>query len=258
MNSISDSQEALSSLYKKLPPVPCFAGCKGCCVSPTMTLVEFICLFNWMLNEYSQEEMEAFIAKPMLAHPDFEGNFFCRLQGENGLCQGHGGRALACRLHGLPVIEKLKIQNLENCQIMDKDYLPDLPLETAQSWLSKLVELNNQVKDNYEGSFYGLLAFNLEGWLDICFQENVANDLWTELRELLKKHLKEFSLAKEYKPLSQLADKMEFISLLELSIKFTDPQSTLESLKQLKKKFPSTGSYFQAEIDWMLERLQKN
>ena len=76
-NNINQLLKQLNLIYEKLPPVPCFA-CGKCCVSPTITFIEFIYLLDGICEDLSMESIQKFLFHPSIFHTEHEGNLTCR------------------------------------------------------------------------------------------------------------------------------------------------------------------------------------
>ncbi len=244
----------LEGIYRSLPGLPCLAGCTGCCVSPTMTLSEFIHMIGFVFEKFSQHEIEKYFDLPMEPHPKFEGNFYCRFQSSEGLCVVHSHRALACRMHGLPVIDQLGVNNMENCTIMEKQFLPNVSRSTAGEWLSLLVETNKEILTEYGENFYHLIGLNVECWLDILFVDDLANDLLVSLQNVLRGSFENFRTI-NYQKKTEIIEKINTISLLEMVIQTGEKESVLSLLNKIESEYASTGGYFQDDCQWMRQSI---
>src|SRR3990172_6474656 len=111
MEYMSMTFNGLEELYAEVPGVPC-TGCGHCCVTPTVTLVEFVHLMKHVISQFNPEEVARLLTQKMKPHERFEGNYQCKFLSPLGKCTVHPGRPLACRLHGLPVLEELDIPGL--------------------------------------------------------------------------------------------------------------------------------------------------
>lgn len=247
----------LESLYKIVPGVPCIAGCKGCCVSPTITLTEFIYMMRYLLKTYKREIFLKFITYPMRPHPQFEGNYYCRFQSENGYCGLHEGRALACRLHGLPVIEDLGIKNLENCTIMDKSECPQVNVKEINGWIDELLLCNQELRPDYGDEFHHIIGLNVECWLDIAFWDNISSNIIRNLQNLIRSLLPEDLIINGYLPHTEISEKIDAVSLLEMLINSGDKDAVENILDHLQNKYPTAGTYFSDDASWIREKLKK-
>ena len=220
-----------------------------------MTLVEFVHVMRYVYDAAAPETIFEWILKPMTPHASFEGNYRCRFHSEDGKCGVHPDRPMACRLHGLPVIEKLGVSNLENCTIMDKGFLPDLPVPRIREWLKELMDLNKEWDAQHCEGFYKIIGLNFECWLDILFVEDLSNELLRDLQALLREAIPHRQVPLDYKPHTEIAEKVETIALLQFIIESGDRGSVLALLDKLEKEFPTTGNYFHDEVKWMREQI---
>ncbi|MBF0429945.1 MAG: hypothetical protein HQK83_01595 [Fibrobacteria bacterium] len=247
--------EELQLIYDKIPGVPCISGCMGCCVSPNITLIEFIFLMRFLYAQCSKEEVLNFLTKRTLPNTQFEGNLHCRFQGDNGFCTIHLGRGMACRLHGLPVIEELGVTNMENCTIMEQGLLPKVHVERVNGWLNKLLKLNQEIIPEYSEDFFHIVGLNIECWLDILFIDDITQDTLSQYQQVLRGSIPYKSYDFLYSPHSEIKEKIDTITLLKLCIDLGDKTGVEASLKKLKTGYPTTGSYFNEQCDWIEKKI---
>jgi hypothetical protein len=205
--------------------MPCLPGCTACCVSPT-----------------------AF-------HSKFKGHLKCPFHGNQGRCEVHPHRGLACRMHGLPVINHMGIQNLENCTIMDEDFLPKVSQSKAKGWLDQLLEINQNLVPNYGTEFHALVGLLIPCWLDLYFAAEVEDWL-----VLYQKAMWDF-LGQPEESLSTshtgIMEKFKMISLLQLSMDLGEIHSVKKILDNLENSFPATGSYYLDQIAFFRKEIKQ-
>ncbi len=114
MGIFSSAYHVLNNeIYMQVPKLRCNA-CGTCCVSPHMTLIEFCYLMKHLLG--SPEQLAHTVSRIVPEHPDYPGQLACRFQTPDNLCSVYSHRALACRLHGHPVLEKAGMQYHIHCK----------------------------------------------------------------------------------------------------------------------------------------------
>ncbi len=248
--------KALQSLYDKIPGVPCIAGCTACCVTPNVTLCEYIFLVCELCERYTGSELSDLIVTPMRNHPWFEGNYYCRFQNDKGICINHIGRGAACRLHGLPVIQKLGVSNMENCTIMEQNLLPQIEVDTAQLWLEELLALNKALYPTYGESFLRLIGLNIECWLDITYSDNINSEELREYQTLIHQYCPQLPSLENYKAFTEIFEKIDTIQLLDMCVQLGDKDSALKALNKLISGFPTTGTFFAEQAEWMKRKIE--
>lgn len=234
--------EKLGKLYECLPGVPC-AACGECCVSPTVTLLEFIYLMDGLIAQCSKEELTQMLCRAPQFHATSEGNLLCRIQNK-GLCAIHTSRTMACRLHGLPVLSLLEIAGQENCGKM-KEGLPDVDPKELHSWLSLLTELNGELISPY-GEPYWLAGLNLECWLAVYYDPLLDAGPFGEAKEILCERYPQLGEI-PYEDKTKLKEKVDKITLLFEMVKVVPSEGLSFLVDSITADYPLTGTYYLEE-----------
>lgn len=251
MNSQKAQFEALSQAYNTLPGLQCGECWGECCVSPTMTAIEFIYMMHGAMETLTHQRLLAFLTEPVKEHLFYQGNAHCRFQDmENGRCQNYDHRALACRLHGH---EALRVYQTEEMEFCDKK--PDHKQDLKKSGLDERLELirlyNDQLNIPYSEPWY-LCSFNLEGWLDFYYNPSLSEQR-ADLASLYETLHKELTLPEitNRMQLTTLGGLFNVIETLYMAIEQGDGNLALKCLNSILNDFPSTGSYYLEEAEQM-------
>ncbi len=254
-NNINQLLKQLNLIYEKLPPVPCFA-CGKCCVSPTITFIEFIYLLDGICEDLSMESIQKFLFHPAIFHTEYEGNLICRFLDTKGRCQVHKSRSMACRLHGLPVISKLNINNLENCQKMDPNSLPNVELKKLQEWLDELSSINSQLYEYYEEPFW-IAGFNIECWFSVMYDPMLNFGPFKTFKNILSNRYKKIQHL-EYNDKTNLKEKVDKITMFNEFSKTGIGDGLVNLLDSIINDYPQTGTYFLDEANMYKKAILKN
>ncbi len=230
--------------YAQVPGLYC-QGCAGdCCVSPTMTAVEFIWMMRYLIQS-QPDQVQNFLQKPAAEHRHWAGNLACRFQDVSGICLNYEGRAMACRLHGH---EALRLYETPDMVFCDKN--PDRDKTLNGNGLENLLDAVRhyvgQVGAPYEAPFY-FVSLNLESWIDFYFHPEYALG-----RADLEKCHADLVQWIDLKPMqipihTTLRAKLNAI---ELAWKFWLQEDYLlaaQTFESLAADYPSVGSYFLEE-----------
>ncbi|OGJ86175.1 MAG: hypothetical protein A2268_01745 [Candidatus Raymondbacteria bacterium RifOxyA12_full_50_37] len=240
-------RDSLNALYTQPPPVPC-QGCGQCCVSPTCTVVEFVVACEYLLENFSKENTEKILLAQPKIHPNYEGNLFCKFQDKETLrCIIHPARTMACRLFGLPVIDELDLNNIENCRKMNIASLPKVSPEKLKAWLSLLMEMNEPLAPYYQEPYW-VAGFNIECWLAVYFDPLLDDEVFGILKKLLREELDLRFLEEKFIDKTELKDKTGKILLLYEIIRSGDTQTALSLIDQIRRSYPLTGAYYFEEL----------
>jgi len=248
-----DIIKEIEILYNQLPQVAC-RGCGQCCVSPTTTLAEFIFLMHHMQNVVPQPIIEEFIFASPHVNTVHEGNIDCSLLRQSK-CTVHPWRSGACRLFGIPSLDELGVSNLVSCfnniSVTSGQY--DKPF--IMQWLDSLVLLNKSLY-SFGKEPYFIYGFNLECWLDIYFDELIADEVFCQIRNIMKQHFDLSAFAPRYAPKTGLKDKIDKINILTMLIDTGDKDSIRDLCISIRDDYPLTGTYFTKEAETFLTALE--
>jgi Fe-S-cluster containining protein len=244
----------LQALYDSLPGVPCILGCGVCCATPSVTPLEFIYLFRSMLEQVPRPTIISWIQRGMTVHPWGGNNFLCRFQtlDRNKGCLVHPYRPLACRLFGLPVLDRLKIENLEKCPVMDPAACPDVPLPALQKWLLAVEDLNRDFPEYYAEPYW-LVGLNIECWLAVYLDPLLDMGVFGRLKNILHEQIDLSFLTEHYRDTTRLKEKIDKITLFYMLFSQGLSAESREILVSIRDDYPATGTYFTEEAAKFLE-----
>lgn len=258
MNSQSPQFEALTQAYNTLPPLQCGECWGECCVSPTMTAIEFIYMMLGAQETQTQEQLSKFLFAPVQEHLFYSGNAHCRYQDrETGRCQNYQHRAMACRLHGHEALRAYQREELEFC-----DKKPDHFLKLKKDGLDERLELirlyNEQLQIPYGEPWY-FCSLNLESWLDFYYSPRLSENrpelkhIYDTLHEMVQLP------GQDQRPmLTTLEGHLNTVETLYMAIEQGDGDLVLNCLNSIIQDFPSTGSYYMDEAQQLKDILLNN
>jgi Fe-S-cluster containining protein len=243
----------IENLYKILPDVNC-KQCGWCCVSPTCTLAEFIYLMKNFVSNSSDKEIEDFLFFTPKQHKIHDGNFVCYFL-KNNNCSIHKYRTGACRLFGIPEIEKLNLSNLVTC-VNKASTSVNCEEKFIRNWLNQIAEINSKIYP-FGRSPYFVYGFNLECWLDIYFDNLLTFEPFLSIRSIMKNWFDLTKWQNEYRQKTNLKEKIDKISILNIMINIPQKDTLKELLISIINDYPLTGTYFQKEAQLMLDEIEK-
>ncbi|MFP4522734.1 MAG: YkgJ family cysteine cluster protein [Fibrobacterota bacterium] len=256
-DSFLPTTKKITELYNELPPVPCRC-CGECCVSPNLTIIEFVYLTRHLLKILAKDELRDIFLKKMEPQPLYEGNYKCRFQDPTGKCLAHPGRALACRLHGMPVVEDLKIDGQVRCGKISKSESADIHVDKLRSWLERLTELNREVAPYYQAPYY-IAGFIYEAWLDVYFDELLDDEVIGTYKEYLHKNLDLEFFRPYYKEYTGLKSKIQKISMIFILLDSGgEKEQIIKLLKSVRDDYPETSTYFYKEAGELIDLINKS
>jgi hypothetical protein len=243
----------LENLYKELPDVQC-QGCGLCCVSPSCTLVEFLYAMNGAKKILSGDDLKAFLTQKPEIHPEYEGNLRCIFL-KNSRCLIHAARSGACRLFGVPSLLQMGIADMVECRNNIKAS-GNASAEFIRAWIDRLVDLNRNIFPIAEEPFF-LTGLNIESWLDIYFDATHTLEFLKNLRPIMLEYLDLNELTSIWKDRTHIRDKMEKIDAFTSFIHIGAGNTLKGVLLSIRDDYPFTGTYFLAEADKYLKRIDE-
>ncbi len=236
----------LKALYQALPPVPC-EGCGSYCVTPHLTLVEFVYLLRYLGENFSRPEMITLLQAPMVPAARFPGNFLCPLQDQKGLCRVYPARSLSCRAEGLPVIDAMSGRMAPVCR-QGKQKQLDLEVTemTVGDWLNRVGAISMAYHAFYEEPYF-LNALNIECWFAVMLDPKIRQPFFIKLRNLLRTEFNFEFLAPYYLDHTDLAAQLDLIDKFFHACRQKRPRQAVAAMRRVIAEFPRTGSYYQHE-----------
>jgi hypothetical protein len=247
-----DILKEIKALYDELPEVSC-KECGLCCVSPTCTLAEFIYLMYNCQRSLPPEAMEKFLFSEPRMHEGHEGNLVCAFLKENR-CMVHLYRTGACRVFGIPALEKLGIADMVSCFNAITVTKGRGDEEFIRLWLEKISHLNAGLYQ-FGREPYHVYGFNLECWLDVYFDNLISVDVFSEVRDVMKRHIDLSVYRNRYTPKTGLKEKVDKITLLSMLLDSGDRETLGGLLASIRDDYPLTGSYYVKEAQTLLDAL---
>jgi Fe-S-cluster containining protein len=258
MHSSDKFFKPLQKSYETLPGLQC-GDCWGeCCVSPTLTAVEFIYMMLGLCETQSSIQVAAFLENQVKEHLFYSGNAHCRFQDlESGRCQNYEHRAMACRLHGHEALRAYQTEDLEFCN-KKPDHHKNLNTEGLDDRLQLIRDYNQELNIPYEEPWY-FCSLNLESWLDFFYTSRLSEQrpVLRQIFNFLYNHLDLPSMEGRYQ-LTTLEGQLNTIETLYMAIEQGEGVLALDCLDSILNDFPSTGSYYLDEGHQMKAILLKN
>ena len=243
MSSLRDAFPDLKALYAKLPPVPCIA-CGLCCVSPHITLVEFVYMMDGVLKDWSKEAIIRLVADDQEAEKRYPGNHKCAYQSEKGLCSVHQGRSLICRLEGLPVLDRLGMRESHICPYITDEQL-EVPVSESDidTWVQEAFDLTNRYYPTYEEPYW-LSSLTPECWFAVALDPDINQDLLLMIRSLIREAIDLDFLEPHYVNHTGLAEKLENIDAFFRFAEDKQPRRAVQAIRRVLYDYPRTGTYY--------------
>jgi hypothetical protein len=250
-----DLLSRLKSLYDGLPEVAC-TGCGTCCVSPTVTLAEFIYHMHFSLQALTHDELEKkLLAEPEL-HPGHDGNLRC-VYLDSSRCLVHPGRSGSCRIFGIPALAELDIPDLVQCANNIAVIKGDGTIPCIQRWIERLFDLNRELYP-FDAEPYYIKGLNLECWLDVYFDDSLNFDLFADIRRVMREHIDISAFASAYRPKTGLREKIDKITVLSAMLGSATGAELEDLLRSIRDGYPFTGSYYYEEAGAYLDEIRKS
>lgn len=244
VNFFTDTNPKLTVLYQDLPPVSC-TSCGKCCVSPHITFVEAMHLFTWLFETKDKEALEIlFNAETVEQRHAF--NFKCRFEdSQTKLCGVHPVRGFICRVFGYPVLDRMGIENMDNCREADRPVIPNVRLSRMHGWLDRLAWLNRAHFWDFNRAPYHISGLNIETWLDIA-----VSDYGRPPFDLYHARLNRLSFSKlslTFSDRTHLSTRLAKIDLFHQARRFDHKILALQLLENLLTSESMTGTFFRFE-----------
>ncbi|MHC4884174.1 MAG: YkgJ family cysteine cluster protein [Planctomycetota bacterium] len=246
MANLRSAYPALEETFTSLPPMPCIA-CGLCCVSPHITLVEFIYLMDSVLKDWPQERIIELVSTPPEMEPRYPGNFKCRMQTEKGLCDRHEARPLICRLEGFPVLDRIGMRESHICPYIAEEDL-EVPVAEADidRWIGNTFALTNQFYPTYEEPYW-LSSLLPECWFAVALDEEIHQPFFVSIRTMIRETLDLDFLVPHYENYTELRQKLGRIDQFFEYAEAKRPRKAVQAIRRVLYDFPYTGTYYQAE-----------
>jgi len=253
MGILSSAFEVLEKeVYAKIPDVRC-STCGECCVSPHMTLVEFCHMMAYLTDR--PDILVQTLSRAVPYHPAYPGYLTCRFQTVEKLCSIHPNRALACRLHGHPVLKKVGLKYQVHCQKIkaapDRDFTP----EEVYALMDRITDLN-QGYYSYYAPPYWISGLNTESWLTILFTD-IPQPPFRLLKKIMLRELGLQNLSHCFTQTVLLSEKLALIDQFQSQLAGGALDYLCPLLKRIQNDFPDTGAYYYYEAEMYLNELQK-
>lgn len=251
---LEEALERLGELYGKVPDSECYA-CGFCCVEPHMGFVEFVLVLDALVALRTKDELKELVSRPPVLSGDFEGNTRCPLM-EANLCGLRDGRPLACRMEGLPALDRLFERDTPVCACAArKTRGQDCPDETAEELVHELMEINREFHDATAEPYF-LDGLNLISWFAVLFDQRIKVSPFKDLRGLVAARHELSFLSPHYVDHTGLAEKVGLIGEMTAAANGGRFKYAAKLLNRIINGFPLTGSYFVFNGELMLREFQ--
>jgi Fe-S-cluster containining protein len=217
-----------------------------------MTLIEFCYLMRYLLG--NPLLLRECIARSMLEHPDYPGHLLCRFQSPDGLCAVYPARALACRLHGNPVMETAGMRYKAHCPHVPAIEDP-FDAEDVYSLMDRISELN-QGYYSYYTQPYWVAGLSSEVWLTILFS-HLEQPIFRLLRKIMDRELALQEMEGCFVQRVRLQEKLLVIDRFQAILPTGNAEVLRPLLHAIQDDFPDTGAYYYFEAEMYLQALQE-
>ncbi len=243
---MNDALARLEGVYAGLPQVPC-NGCGICCVTPHMTLVEFAFLLRGVIDNLGGDAAALLAAGEMRPSGKYPGNFLCALQDEQARCAAHAWRPLACRLEGLPVLDRMGFREQKICpHICDSDMDAQVTQTMVEEWTRDVFALNRPFYRLLEEPYW-VDALNLECWLAVLLDPDVTQPFFLRMRKQLAGVIDVKVFAGHYADRTGFARKLTLIDRFFAANEERKPEQALKCIRRIVHEFPRTGTHFREQ-----------
>lgn len=244
---VENALEKLKELYSNCPHVECFQSGE-CCVSPHLSFIELVHLFDYLLENFGKSQLQALTSRQPQLSEKYEGNLTCPLQSEN-LCSAHSGRGLSCRLEGHRIFDRYCKRDEPICvNAQKKTGLEAAELEDYEDFAARLIEINRTIFPILSPPYY-LDGLTLECWFAVCFDPTISQPSFTRLRKIIDERFDLDFLRQLYTGQTALSEKIRLIGEFTLAYRSGNNAEALELITKIRNNYPFTGSfyYWQAE-----------
>ncbi len=246
--------QALAGLYQELPPVSC-TSCGKCCASPHITFVETLHLFTWLFESCSTDDLESWFNAEMVEQ-SFAFNFKCRFEDPaNRLCRVHPSRGFICRVFGYPVLDRMGIDNMDNCREPDRPVLPDVRRSRMTGWLDRLAELNRIVSNEFNRPPYCVTGLNIETWLDIAVTDYGRQPFRTYHETLRRLPFDRLRL--KFQDRTDLSTRLAKIDILGEARRAGNETQAQTMAGHLLSSEPRTGTFYRYEAGRHIDSIRR-
>ena len=250
MGFLSAAYEDLQQrVYRRVPTVTCQA-CGACCISPHMTLVEFCYLMDGLRADMAA--LRTAVGRVVGAHEQCSGNLRCRFQLADGRCGVYERRPLACRLHGLRVMEQSGLNPTVRCpHTLLQD--PGFKQHHVYELLDIITELNQGYYSYYRHPYW-LSGLNVECWLTIM-QADLDRPLFRLLRKIMQRVLGLESASALFRQPVDLEGKLKLIEQFHRQLPQGETDILCSLLDRIQNDFSDTGAYYYYEASMYRDAL---
>jgi hypothetical protein len=253
-NPMPDWTARLESLYHELPEVAC-RGCGFCCVSPTITLAEFIHHIDHARHALPAATLASRFAAPPELHPEHEGNLRCAWI-DGSKCLVHAGRSASCRIFGVPSLANLGVSDLVQCKNGIAVTSGDGSAGFIAKWIERLFDINRALYA-FDAEPYFIRGLNLECWLDIYFDATLDFDVFADIRRRMHEAADLREWARAYRPKTGIREKIDKISVLSAMMGMGDRETMRGLVLSIRDEYPFTGTWFLEEANAYLREMEK-
>lgn len=243
----------IEEVYAKCPEVPC-VKCGRCCSSPHLSFAEFAYFLEKTLANVEQEKIIQMVTAPVIPSSLLEGHVDCPAL-ENNLCIVDGGKGISCRYIGIPELSTGYGLDEPLCKNITADDMSEqVTVEKMEEALDTIALLNANIY-SYLSEPYFLDALNIQCWFAVCLDKDITQNLFVQLRELLRGRFDLDFLDEHYKNTTQLKEKLDMVDLFFELNEQQKAQEALACMEQIRDGFPNTGAYYVSQsriyIDFM-------
>lgn len=251
-NFFTLAQNDLENFYDALPHVSC-TSCGKCCASPHITYAEALHLFAWLFESKLPEDLERMFNAETIEQT-YVFNFKCRFENsETKMCEVHPARGFICRVFGYPVLDRMGIENMDNCHEPDRTVIPNVRLSRMHEWMDHLASLNRAHVQDFNRAPYHITGFNIETWLDIAVTDYGRHPFTLYHEELNALPFGDLNLT--FSDRTSLSTRLAKIDLFHQALRHRNTSHAGRLIENLLTSEPMTGTFFRYEAKRYRSRL---
>ncbi|MCK9442520.1 MAG: hypothetical protein M0Q13_14010 [Methanothrix sp.] len=175
-----DSFEKIKKVHKNIPnfDFDCKNCKKNCCVSPYISIIEFIYVTRYIIKNF--EKPNEILFKDNGRNSD--GILLCPFLTNEKMCLIYPVRHYKCRMTGMDILDDIFTDVCEHKKELKWNLTPTITKQDWYSWIELLTKANKSFNYDDQRTF--------QSWLRFCFQEKEKlNNHEIAIQDLIKNYL---------------------------------------------------------------------
>lgn len=237
----------LNEIYARCPDIKC-SKCGKCCLSPHLSLVEFLKLLDEMMHVFTKDELCTLVATQPNMAEGLQGHILCPMLSDNNECKVYNGRPISCRLEGAGVMNTILGREKSLCPegTRTAEEEAELKPDEVEEFLNDATLANSQLVLAFDEPYF-LDSLNIPCWFALILDPSITQPLFLELREIIMQRHDLSFLAEHYVNHTHLNDKLDMIDRFFKLNDENKAREALECMQMIFDGFPLTGAYYKAQ-----------